>query len=135
MDRNTLIQQLKALGEPTRLSLAVRVARREWGGGELLEALNVSQPSLSRHVRILREAGLLRERRDGRNVYYRLLDSNLAHAVVAVALGERVSVGSPTAAATVKKHKLIDMNRSVIPERAKEEEEEPKSSDIEEWLL
>ena len=76
IDQDVLVQQLRALGEPTRLEVARLLALREWGAAELLDQVSVSQPSLSRHLKLLREAGIIRERREGRNVYY-LLENNV----------------------------------------------------------
>lgn len=139
MDRNLLLRQLKAMGEPTRLSLTIRLALREWGGIELLGAMKISQPSLSRHLRILREARLIRERREGRNSYYSLVDNDLAQAVVLLAQGiplDRAATPPPPS-----KDKHIQINKSkvllnhTVEGTDKGDEGEPQSPSIEEWLL
>jgi len=127
MDPSKLVAQLKALGEPTRLGLCQRLSRREWGGTELLAETGVSQPNLSRHLRILREAGLVTERREGRRAYFRLENTELAAAVMRLASG--LSLGLPTS--PIYSH--INMNQEtsnrVDPPPA------AASSSIEEWLL
>jgi DNA-binding transcriptional ArsR family regulator len=130
-----MIQQLKALGEPTRLSLAIRLSRREWGAMELVNALKVSQPSLSRHVRILREARLIRERRDGRNSFYSLLDNDLAQAVILLAQG--LPLASVVVMAEGTKNQRINIDKSKVSSQKtdKGDEGEPQSPSIEEWLL
>ena len=133
MTRKALIQQLRALAEPSRLSLIIRLSSREWGGAELLEAMKISQPSLSRHVRILREAGLIRERREGRNVYYQLKNNDLAEGVISLAQGLPM-VGSQE---TEKKNLQINIDKSIDTTKPakNEEDSDPKSGSIEEWLL
>lgn len=63
---------LKAAADPTRLRLLVLLAAGEATVGELVEVLGQSQPRVSRHLRILTEAGLVGHFRDGQWVYYRL---------------------------------------------------------------
>ena len=60
-----------ALGDPTRRRLFERLVPQEMTVGALATDGRVSQPAASHHLRILREAGLVRERRDGRRRWYR----------------------------------------------------------------
>jgi len=60
----------QALGDPTRLALLRELRAGSRHVGELVEALGCPQPKVSRHLKVLREAGLVRDRRDGRNVAY-----------------------------------------------------------------
>lgn len=53
-------RRLKALGDPTRLAIFESVAGRSLPVGELARSMNVAQPTVSNHVRILRDAGLIR---------------------------------------------------------------------------
>lgn len=65
----------KALGEPIRLRLVhlLTVAKgKELCNCEFVDALEEPQPNVSRHLKILTQAGLLQERRDGRWIYYDL---------------------------------------------------------------
>jgi DNA-binding transcriptional ArsR family regulator len=62
----------KALGDPTRAQLLVCLAERELCVCGLVHLVSVGQPAVSRHLRILREAGLLEDVRDGQYVNYRL---------------------------------------------------------------
>ncbi len=66
----------KALGDPVRLRLLSMIASR--AGGEvcvcdLTPAFDLSQPTISHHLKLLREAGLIASERRGTWVYYRLL--------------------------------------------------------------
>lgn len=55
----------KALGDPTRLAIFEATARRPRNVGELARELGVAQPTVSNHVRVLRDAGLLEQERGG----------------------------------------------------------------------
>jgi len=61
----------KALADPTRRAVFERLAEREMTVAELTAGGAVSQPAVSQHLASLRAAGLVRERRQGRNAYYR----------------------------------------------------------------
>ncbi|WP_449474801.1 ArsR/SmtB family transcription factor [Streptomyces abikoensis] len=71
-----LAKVFKALGDPVRLRLLSMIASR--AGGEvcvcdLTPAFDLSQPTISHHLKLLREAGLIASERRGTWVYYRLL--------------------------------------------------------------
>ena len=56
---------LAALADPTRRRLYARLRRRPHAVGDLARALGVSQPAVSQHLRVLRRARLVSERREG----------------------------------------------------------------------
>ena len=63
---------LKALADPTRRGLYERVAAaEEMSVGGLTQGSGVSQGAVSQHLKALKQAGLVSERPDGRNVFYR----------------------------------------------------------------
>ena len=65
--------KLKALGHPVRLGIALRLAAE--GGTcacDFAEIFSISQPAVSQHLKVLREAGLVQTRRDGTQIYYSL---------------------------------------------------------------
>lgn len=66
------------LGERLRLRLAccLVLARHGLCVCEMVDALNEAQPNVSRHLRLMKAAGLVEERRDGRWVYYRLKNAD-----------------------------------------------------------
>ncbi|MGK5642564.1 ArsR/SmtB family transcription factor [Streptomyces sp. URMC 126] len=71
-----LAKVFKALGDPVRLRLLSMIASR--AGGEvcvcdLTPAFDLSQPTISHHLKLLRQAGLIASERRGTWVYYRLL--------------------------------------------------------------
>ena len=65
-------QQLDAVGDPTRRALLERLRRGPMAVGELAEELPVSRPAVSQHLRVLKQAGLVREQAVGTRHYYRL---------------------------------------------------------------
>lgn len=67
-----LIQVLKACGDPNRMRILKMLQHREMCVCELTEALGVTQPSVSRHMRILEEADVVTHRREGLWINYRL---------------------------------------------------------------
>jgi DNA-binding transcriptional ArsR family regulator len=62
----------RALADPTRRAVFERLCHGEMAVGELTERFDVSQPAISQHLRVLRGAGLVSERRAGRHVFYRV---------------------------------------------------------------
>jgi len=62
----------KTLGDPTRRAIFERLARQgEQTVRVLTDGAGVSQPAVSKHLGVLKLAGLVQERRDGRNTHYR----------------------------------------------------------------
>ena len=72
---DALLEALKAAGEPTRLRLLRLLAREELSVMELVSILGQSQPRISRHLKLLSEAGLIERFPDGAWVFYRLSPS------------------------------------------------------------
>ena len=66
-----------ALADPTRILILYLVAERSYSVNELAARLAVAQPTASRHLKILRERGLLRAARQGQMVEYSLIDPRL----------------------------------------------------------
>lgn len=62
----------RAVADPTRRSILERLQRRELTVLELCEPFRITQPSLSKHLAVLRRSGLIAARRSGRHRYYRL---------------------------------------------------------------
>ncbi len=72
MDR--LVTMLRAAGDPTRLRLFLLLRQAELTVSELVEILGQSQPRVSRHLKLLCEAGLLERFKEGSWVFYRAAD-------------------------------------------------------------
>lgn len=74
-----LTSVLKTLADPTRRAVFERIMRDgEVAATGLVRGTKVSQPAVSQHLRALREAGLVAERRDGRHILYRATPNGLA---------------------------------------------------------
>jgi ubiquinone/menaquinone biosynthesis C-methylase UbiE/DNA-binding transcriptional ArsR family regulator len=72
---------LEALGEPTRLRLAVLLGEAELTVTELTAILGQSQPRVSRHLKLMVDAGLVERHREGAWAFFRLSDSTSARLV------------------------------------------------------
>src|SRR5271168_40737 len=91
-----LLAALRAVAEPTRLRLVVLCARGELTVSELTDILGQSQPRVSRHLKLLCDAGLLDRFREGTWVYYRLAErgraAELARQICAAVPGDDPTV-------------------------------------------
>jgi ArsR family transcriptional regulator len=74
-DSGTLVGILRAAGENTRLRLLALLCEGEHSVKDLTEILGQSQPRVSRHLRLLADAGLVTRNAEGAWAYYRLADS------------------------------------------------------------
>ncbi|HUD89065.1 MAG TPA: metalloregulator ArsR/SmtB family transcription factor, partial [Xanthobacteraceae bacterium] len=72
-----LTAMLKAAGEATRLRILALLAEAELTVSDLIEILRQSQPRLSRHLRLLAEAGLVERFREGSWAFFRLRERPL----------------------------------------------------------
>jgi DNA-binding transcriptional ArsR family regulator len=68
----------EALAEPMRRRILDLLRQRPHLVGELVEELGISQPGVSKHLRLLREAGLVRVRQDAQRRWYELQPQGLA---------------------------------------------------------
>jgi DNA-binding transcriptional ArsR family regulator len=68
----TTSDTFNAIAEPRRRDILDYLAPRERPVGDIVVALGLAQPSVSKHLRVLRDVGLVEVRRDGRQVFYRI---------------------------------------------------------------
>lgn len=68
----------RTLADPTRRAVFERLGEGEMTVSDLRQGFSVSQPAISQHLAALKAAGLVSERRAGRNAYYRLKPEGLA---------------------------------------------------------
>lgn len=73
---------LRALAAPVRIAIVLQLRDAERCVHELVDALHLTQPLISQHLRVLKAAGVVQGQRRGREVVYRLVDDHLAHIVV-----------------------------------------------------
>lgn len=74
---------LRALAAPVRIAIVLHLRESQRCVHELVEALDLPQPLISQHLRVLKAAGVVAGERSGREVLYRLVDAHLAEIVVA----------------------------------------------------
>ena len=67
----TTSDAFNAVAEPRRRDILSYLALQERSVGEIVAAMELEQPSVSKHLRVLRDVGLVRARRDGRHMLYR----------------------------------------------------------------
>jgi DNA-binding transcriptional ArsR family regulator len=72
---------LRALAAPLRIAIVMELAAGPKYVHEIVEALQVTQPLVSQHLRVLRGAGIVRGTRSGREISYSLIDEHIAHIV------------------------------------------------------
>jgi ArsR family transcriptional regulator, cadmium/lead-responsive transcriptional repressor len=70
-----------ALGDYHRMLLLYAVADEARNVSDLVQRLGISQPAVSRHLRIMRECGIVSSRRQGKLIYYVLTDQRIMQAV------------------------------------------------------
>jgi len=71
------VAALKLLGNIERLLLLCQLSQGEYSVGELEEQLDIRQPTLSQQLAVLRSAGVVGTRREGKNIYYCVADPNV----------------------------------------------------------
>lgn len=62
----------KALGDVTRLTIVNMLSEQEMCVCEIIDRLGISQPTVSHHLKVLKHAGILRDSREGKWIYYSL---------------------------------------------------------------
>ncbi len=72
MNEKAYSKYFKAFGDPTRLRILAFLAGGERTVNEVVKSIGLSQPTISRHLAILREAEIVVDRRDGQQVFYSL---------------------------------------------------------------
>lgn len=74
---------LRSLAAPVRIAIVLQLRESACCVHELVDALELPQPLVSQHLRILKAAGVVVGERTGREVHYRLVDDHLTEIVVA----------------------------------------------------
>jgi DNA-binding transcriptional ArsR family regulator len=75
---------LKALAHPTRLKMVTGLMKDECSVAEIQKALRLPQSTISQHLRVLRERGIIRARKDGTRRCYSVIDGRAKSIVRAV---------------------------------------------------
>src|SRR5579864_2272535 len=71
----------RALADPTRRQILQDLRNSELAAGEIAARFPISGPSVSRHLTVLKSAGLVTERREANRIYYSLVEERLAVSV------------------------------------------------------
>jgi ArsR family transcriptional regulator len=87
LQSDDVVDALRAAGEPTRLRILSLLAREELAVTEICQILEQSQPRVSRHLKLLAEAGLIERFPDGAWVFYRLASGGERRAFLDHTLG------------------------------------------------
>ena len=74
-------QVCAALADPTRILLLYSIAEQPQSVGDLVKAVGVSQPTVSKHLQNLRERRMVTATRDGQNIIYSLADYRIVKAL------------------------------------------------------
>ena len=93
----------KAISDETRQKIMKLVCCASLSVGEIVEKLDVSQPTVSHHLAILRDAGLVTIKEEGKQTYYSLNQENIA-----VCCGQLMIKFAPESATTEKLIKVIN---------------------------
>jgi ArsR family transcriptional regulator len=83
-----LAKKFGALSHPARVKLFQDLMSREYCVGEMQRSLSISQPNVSQHLKILKEAGIIRARRDKTRICYSIADDNVLKALLLFLEGE-----------------------------------------------
>ena len=112
-DVKTLVQVLKALSDPSRIKIVKLLQRKSLCVCELQAILGQSQPNVSKHLKILQDAGLVESSRDGLWVNYRLTDGGQSpYAAVMLANLRHWLEGDPDMQILVRK--VADVDRFTL---------------------
>jgi ArsR family transcriptional regulator len=105
-----LLAALRAAAEPTRLRIVALVAEGELTVSELARILGQSQPRISRHLKLLVEAGVLDRLREGSWVFHRLAEDGPGAALIHSLTGLLPGDGDPVLARD--RHRLAEVKRA-----------------------
>lgn len=70
-----MVNIFKAMGEPTRLKILKLISVREMCVCELVEVLGITQPGVSQHLKVLKKAGIIQEKKAKQRSFYSLASS------------------------------------------------------------
>jgi len=86
--------RFKVLAEPLRLRMLIALSDGELSVTEIAEAVEASQPNISKHLKMLQDAGLVKRRQEGNTVYCSVADESVFELcdVVCSSLRERLAM-------------------------------------------
>jgi len=111
LSRAASLAALRAAGEATRLRILALLANGELNVKDLTQILGQSQPRISRHLKLMAEAGLIKRFREGSWVFFRLADSG-AEATLARAIVESLDEADLTLARDLARAQAVQSARA-----------------------
>ncbi len=118
MNTHTLIQEINqlhanicgALADPSRILILYLLSEGPLNVNTLVEKLELPQPTVSRHLKVLRERGLVSAERDGQSVYYALADHRVIDALdlLRTVLGERLAKQATLANSVTREYAVLN---------------------------
>ncbi len=102
------VKALKALGDETRIRAVLALRDNELCVCQIVELLELAPSTVSKHLQILKEAGLVESRKKGRWVYYRLSESD-ARGVPSAALNMILTTAQHSQLAKADKQRLKEI--------------------------
>jgi ArsR family transcriptional regulator len=107
-----VVRIFKALADPARLRIMILLGRRELCVCEIMFVLGMEQSRVSHHMRVLRDAGIAEDVREGRWIIYRISEAScgLVEGLFAGALRERIEGCGETAADAQKLEACVREN-------------------------
>ncbi len=87
-EHEELSRKFGALSHPARVKLVEDLMKKEFCVGEMQKFLSLSQPNVSQHLKVLREAGIIRGRREKTKICYSIADDNVRRALLLFLKGD-----------------------------------------------
>lgn len=106
-----LLAGLRAAGEETRLRILALLARGELSVSDLTDILGQSQPRISRHLKLMAEAGLVRRSREGAWAFYRLTDDR-AGGLLGAEIAGRIDPKDPVVSSDLERLEQVRKART-----------------------
>jgi ArsR family transcriptional regulator len=111
----SLLAGLRAAGEETRLRILALLAKGELSVSDMTDILGQSQPRISRHLKLMAEAGLIERHREGAWAFFRLAQGT-ASGTLARALADTISPDDPVVASDQERLAAVRAQRSQAAE-------------------
>ena len=96
MDNKKYSKYFKAFGDQSRLKILGFLSSKEMTVNDIVAKMNLSQPTVSRHLAILREADIVIDRREGQKVYYSINKNSISKCCGSFCDCLEVTVKAPT---------------------------------------
>src|SRR5271166_604534 len=114
----SILKSLKLLSDPNRLRILLLLEREELSVAELQDILSAGQSTLSTHLAQLKQAGLLEDRRTGKNIFYRYRPAPALREVLEAGSAEIVEAGADQQALQLAIARRKDKTRAYFDELA-----------------